>query len=162
MKIAKMNGSTLVSVGTPKELYPNTKFPVGGPTDDWLTNASCVRAVEFLAFDNATHRSESVTPYISDGTVYTRRVVALTSDEIAAIAAAVVVATKLRNRAERDKRLAACDWVAIKALEAGGSVASDWVTYRTALRNITAHSNWPDLVYPDQEGNGGDWPTKPS
>jgi len=161
MKIAKMNGSTLVSVGTPKELYPNTKFPVGGPTDDWLTNASCVRAVEFLAFDNATHRSESVTPYVSDGTVYTRRVVALTSDEIAAIAAAVVVATKLRNRAERDKRLAACDWVATKALEAGDSVASDWVTYRTALRNITAHSNWPDLVYPDINGDGGDWPTSP-
>ena len=161
MKIAKMNGSTLVSVGTPKELYPNTKFPVGGPTDDWLTNASCVKAVEFLDFNKATHRSESVTPYISDGTVYTRRVVALTSDEIAAIAAAVVVATKLRNRAERDKRLAACDWVAIKALEAGGSVASDWVTYRTALRNITAHSNWPDLVYADMEGNGGDWPTSP-
>ena len=156
-----MNGGSLVAVGNPKELFPNTKFPVGGPTDDWLTNASCVRAVEFLAFDNATHRSESVTPYISDGTVYTRRVVALTSDEIAAIAAAVVVATKLRNRAERDKRLAACDWVAIKALEAGGSVASDWVTYRTALRNITAHSNWPDLVYADMEGNGGDWPTSP-
>jgi len=161
MKIAKMNGSTLVSVGTPKELYPNTKFPVGGPTDDWLTNASCVKAVEFLDFNKATHRSEGVTPYISDGTVYTRRVVALTSDEIAAIAAAVVVATKLRNRAERDKRLAACDWVATKALEAGGSVASDWVTYRTALRNITAHSNWPDLVYPDMNGDGGDWPTSP-
>ena len=161
MKIAKMNGSTLVSVGTPKELYPNTKFPVGGPTDDWLTNASCVKAVEFLDFNKATHRSESVTPYISDGTVYTRRVVALTSDEIAAIAAAVVVATKLRNRAERDRRLAACDWVATKALEAGGSVPSAWVTYRTALRNITAHSNWPDLVYPDMNGDGGDWPTSP-
>ena len=156
-----MNGSTLVSVGTPKELYLNTKFPVGGPTDDWLTNASCVRAVEFLDFNKATHRSESVTPYISDGTVYTRRVVALTSDEIAAIAAAVVVATKLGNRAERDKRLAACDWVAIKALEAGGSVPSAWVTYRTALRNITAHSNWPDLVSPDINGDGGDWPTAP-
>ena len=161
MKIAKMNGSTLVAVGTPRELFPNTKFPVGGPTDDWLTNASCVRAVEFLDFNKATHRSESVTPYISAGTVYTRRVVALTSDEIAAIAAAVVVATKIRNRAERDRRLAACDWVATKALEAGGSVASDWVTYRTALRNITAHSNWPDLVFPDMNGDGGEWPTSP-
>ena len=156
-----MNGSTLVSVGTPKELYPNTKFPVGGPTDDWLTNASCVKAVEFLDFNKATHRSESVTPYISDGTVYTRRVVALTSDEIAAIAAAVVAETKLKNRAERDKKLDACDWVVIKALEAGGSVPSAWVTYRTALRNITAHSNWPDLVYPDMNGDGGDWPTSP-
>ena len=161
MKIAKMNGDTLVSVGTPRELFPNTKFPQKGPTDDWLLNNSCVKAVEFLDFDNATHRSESVTPYISDGTVYTRRVVALTSDEIAAIAASVVAATKLRNRSERDKRLADCDWVVIKALEAGTSVASDWVTYRTALRDITAHSNWPDLEYPDMDGSGGDWPTKP-
>ena len=156
-----MNGGSLVAVGTPKELYPNTKFPVGGPTDDWLTNASCVKAVEFLDFNIATHRSESVTPYLSDGTVYTRRVVALTSDEIAAIAAAVVVATKIRSSAERDRRLAACDWVAIKALEAGTSVPSDWVTYRTELRLIDTHPNWPDLVYPDMEGNGSDWPTSP-
>ena len=161
MKIAKMNGDTLVSVGTPRELYPNTKHPSGGPTDDWLLNASCVRAVESLDFDRATHRSESVTPYISDGTVYTNRVVALTSDEIDAIAAAVVASTKLRNRNERNNKLANCDWVVIKALEAGTSVASDWVTYRTALRDITAHSNWPDLEYPDMNGSGGDWPTSP-
>jgi len=161
MKIAKMNGDTIVEVGSHRTLFPNTNFYSAEPNDAWLLNNSCVKVVTFLAFNNATHRSESVTPYLSDGTVYTRRIVALTSDEIAAIAAAVVVATKLGNRAERDKRLAACDWVAIKALEAGGSVASDWVTYRTALRNITAHSNWPDLVYPDKEGNGGDWPTSP-
>ena len=154
MKIAKMNGATLVSVGTPRELYPNTKHPIGGPTDDWLLNASCVRTVESLSFNAATHRSEDVTPYISGGTVFTCRVVAMTSDEIAAIAAAVVVATKLKNRNERDMLLSACDWVAIKALEAGTSVPSAWVTYRTALRDITSHSDWPDL-------DAGDWPTKP-
>ena len=155
MKIAKMNGATLVSVGTPRELYPNTKHPIGGPTDDWLLNASCVRTVESLSFNAATHRSEDVTPYISGGTVFTCRVVAMTSDEIAAIAAAVVVATKLKNRNERDMLLSACDWVAIKALEAGTSVPSAWVTYRTALRDITSHSDWPDL-------DAGDWPTKPA
>ena len=86
MKIAKINGDTLVAVGTPKELYPNTKHPKGGPTDDWLLNASCVRTVEHLDFDATTHRSQEVTPYLSDGTVYTRRLFALTSDEIATIA----------------------------------------------------------------------------
>jgi hypothetical protein len=65
------------------------------------------------------------------------------------------------NRAERDKRLAQCDWVVTKALEAGTSVASDWVTYRTTLRDITTHANWPNLVYPDMDGSGGDWPTSP-
>ena len=86
MKIAKMKEGELISVGTPRELYPNTKHPLAGPTDDWLLNASCVRTVEHIDFDATTQRSENVTPYLSDGKVYTRRIVALSSDEIAVIA----------------------------------------------------------------------------
>ena len=161
MKIAKMNGDTIVEVGSHRTLFPNTNFYSAEPNDAWLLNNSCVKVVTFLSFDNATHKSESVEPYLSDGEVYIRRVVELTTDEKAAKTADAIAETKLRNRAERDKRLAACDWVVIKALEAGTSVASDWVTYRTALRDITAHSNWPDLEYPDMDGTGGDWPTSP-
>ena len=161
MKIAKMNGDTIVEVGSHRTLFPNTNFYSAEPNDAWLLNNSCVKVVTFLSFDNATHKSESVEPYLSDGEVYIRRVVELTTDEKAAKTAAAIAETKLRNRAERDKRLADCDWVVIKALEAGTSVASDWVTYRTALRDITAHSNWPDLEYPDMDGTGGDWPTSP-
>ena len=161
MKIAKMNGDTIVEVGSHRTLFPNTNFYSAEPNDAWLLNNSCVKVVTFLSFDNATHKSESVEPYLSDGEVYIRRVVELTTDEKAAKTAAAIAETKLRNRAERDKRLANCDWVVIKALEAGTSVASDWVTYRTALRDITAHSNWPDLEYPDMDGTGGDWPTSP-
>jgi len=85
--IAKINGDTLVAVGHYRYLYPNTKHPSGGPTDDWLLNASCVRVVEEnLDCDFTTHRIEEITPYLSDGKVHTRRVVALTSDEIAVIA----------------------------------------------------------------------------
>ena len=161
MKIAKMNGDTIVEVGSHRTLFPNTNFYSAEPNDAWLLNNSCVKVVTFLSFDNATHKSESVEPYLSDGEVYIRRVVELTTDEKAAKTAAAIAETKLRNRAERDKRLADCDWVVIKALEAGTSVASDWVTYRTALRDITSHSNWPDLEYPDMDGTGGDWPTSP-
>jgi|TARA_R110000787_G_scaffold207244_2_gene317334 hypothetical protein len=161
MKIAKMDGDTIVEVGSHRTLFPNTNFYSAEPNDAWLLNNSCVKVVTFLSFDNATHKSESVEPYLSDGEVYIRRVVELTTDEKAAKTAAAIAETKLRNRAERDKRLADCDWVVIKALEAGTSVASDWVTYRTALRDITSHSNWPDLEYPDMDGTGGDWPTSP-
>jgi hypothetical protein len=161
MKIAKMDGDTIVEVGSHRTLFPNTNFYSAEPNDAWLLNNSCVKVVTFLSFDNATHKSESVEPYLSDGEVYIRRVVELTTDEKAAKTAAAIAETKLRNRAERDKRLANCDWVVIKALEAGTSVASDWVTYRTALRDITSHSNWPDLEYPDMDGTGGDWPTSP-
>jgi len=161
MKIAKMDGDNIVEVGSHRALFPNTNFYSAEPNDAWLLNNSCVKVVTFLSFDNATHKSESVEPYLSDGEVYIRRVVELTTDEKAAKTAAAIAETKLRNRAERDKRLADCDWVVIKALEAGTSVASDWVTYRTALRDITSHSNWPDLEYPDMDGTGGDWPTSP-
>ena len=55
-------------------------------------------------------------------------------------------------RAERDALLADCDWVVVKAQEAGGDVPSAWVTYRTALRNLPATTS--DPANPT-------WPTAP-
>ena len=110
----------------------------------------------------ATQKNEAVTPYLSGGKVYTRRVTDMTTSEKAAVVTAANAATAQRNRTERDKRLASCDWVVTKALESGGAVPSEWVTYRTALRDITKHANWPNLNYPNIDGSGGDWPVEPS
>jgi len=41
------------------------------------------------------------------------------------------------------------------------TMSAAMTTYRQALRDITTHVNWPNLVYPDMDGSGGDWPTKP-
>jgi hypothetical protein len=162
MMIARLDGSTVGEIADHKSLFPNTSFPKAGPDADWLAANSCAEVVVFLAYDSATQKNESVTPYLSDGKVYTRRVTDMTSDEQAAVVAAANAATATRNRTERNRRLATCDWIVTKALESGGSVPSDWATYRTALRNITTHANWPNLNYPDMNGNGGDWPTEPS
>jgi hypothetical protein len=162
MKIAKLEGSNIGEIADHKSLFPNTSFPKSGPDADWLAANSCAEVVVFLAYDSATQKNESVTPYLQDGKVYTRRVTDMTTDERAAVVTAANVEVARLNRAERDKRLASCDWVVTKALEAGGSVPSAWVTYRTALRDITTHSNWPNLVYPDMDGTGGDWPNIPS
>ena len=162
MIIARLSGSNIGEIAEHKSLFPNTSFPKSGPDADWLAANSCAEVVVFLAYDSATQKNESVTPYLSNGKVYMRRVTNMTSDEQAAVVAAANAATATRNRAERDKRLAGCDWVVTKALESGGAVPSDWVTYRTALRDITAHANWPNLNYPDMDGSGGDWPVEPS
>ena len=162
MKIARLDGSTISEIADHKSLFPNTSFPKAGPDADWLAANSCAEVIVFLAYDSATQKNEGVDPYLSDGKVYTRRVTDMTSDEQAAVVAEANAATAARNRAERDKRLAGCDWVVTKALESGGAVPSDWVTYRTALRNITTHANWPNLESPDLDGNGGDWPVEPS
>ena len=55
-------------------------------------------------------------------------------------------------RAERDKLLASCDWMAIKAFEAGSAVSAEWATYRQALRDVTAQEGFPNSVT---------WPTQP-
>ena len=52
-------------------------------------------------------------------------------------------------RAERDKLLASCDWMAIKAFEAGSTVSAEWATYRQALRDVTAQAGFPhNVTYP--------------
>ena len=53
-------------------------------------------------------------------------------------------------REKRDALLADCDWVVVKAQEAGEDVPAAWVTYRAALRNLPAatgdpaNPTWPD------------------
>ena len=162
MKIAKLDGSNIGEIAEHKSLFPNTSFPKAGPDADWLAANSCAEVVIFLAFDSATQKNEGVDPYLLGGKVYTRRVTDMTTDERAAVVTAANSATATRNRTERNRRLATCDWAVTKALESGGSVPSDWATYRTALRNITAHANWPNLSSPNMDGNGGDWPVEPS
>jgi hypothetical protein len=59
------------------------------------------------------------------------------------------------NRQKRDKLLADTDWMTMRSADTSTPVPSAWHTYRQALRDITSHSNWPNL-------NEEDWPTKPS
>jgi len=60
-------------------------------------------------------------------------------------------------RAERDRLLAECDWVTLKAIDAsndglGIQLPQVWMTYRQALRDITAQAGFPWNVT---------WPEKP-
>lgn len=80
----------------------------------------------------------------------------MTDDELAAAdTARITAAAAADNRHTRDQLLAESDWVVTKALEAGDTVPSAWATYRTALRDLPDHSDWPTL-------EADDWPTKPS
>lgn len=56
------------------------------------------------------------------------------------------------HRRTRNSLLTESDWTQIADAPVD---ASAWTTYRQALRDITSHSNWPNL-------NEEDWPTKPS
>ncbi|MFY7867021.1 tail fiber assembly protein [Roseateles sp.] len=56
-------------------------------------------------------------------------------------------------RAERDRRLQACDWVVARAMERGEPVPAAWAAYRQALRDLSAQPGFPDDVT---------WPSPPA
>lgn len=64
------------------------------------------------------------------------------------LAAAKTTEWKLVRR-ERDKRLAATDWVPVKALENNETIPEAWITYRQALRDITTQDDPFNITWPN-------------
>lgn len=60
--------------------------------------------------------------------------------------------TAAQVRAERNRRLAACDWVALRAIERGEPVDAAWSAYRQALRDVPAQPDFPAAIQ---------WPNEP-
>ena len=58
------------------------------------------------------------------------------------------------HRGQRDLFLRESDWTQMPDSPLASPQKTAWYTYRQALRDITAHENWPNL-------EEGDWPTKP-
>ena len=56
-------------------------------------------------------------------------------------------------RAERDRKLAACDWTVLTDSPLTTAKKTEWKSYRTALRNISAAEGFPHTM---------EWPTEPS
>jgi|TARA_R100001460_G_scaffold26413_1_gene53402 hypothetical protein len=57
-------------------------------------------------------------------------------------------------REQRNTLLADSDWTQANDSPLAAEKKVEWATYRTALRNLPDHSNWPNL-------EDDDWPTKP-
>lgn len=60
----------------------------------------------------------------------------------------------LLNREERDRLLTFTDWTQVPDSPLTDEQKTAWRTYRQALRDLTTHSNWPNL-------NEADWPLMP-
>ena len=163
MQVAKIIDNTIDEVGELKTLFPNSLFPKTGPNDAWYTENNVMPVSVGLPFDPAKQKMENVDPYIDDGVVYTVRVVDLTAEEQTAYANEQTANLAAAQRRERDRLLSLSDWMVIKAAESGEELNAEWKVYRQALRDITSHSNFPNLSVPDPAGEGdNDWPVEPS
>jgi len=159
MQIAKIKDNAVESMGEHRELFSNVSFPTTGPSSDWMTENSVMPVTMSRSYDRMTQKSTSVDPYIEDNVVYLHKIESLTDSEKTAAQTEVTNQTAASNREERNRRLAETDWMACSDV----TMSDAWKTYRQALRDITSHSNWPNLKVPDMDGSGdNDWPTKPS
>lgn len=58
-----------------------------------------------------------------------------------------------RVRADRDVRLAACDWATLRAHDRGAATPPAWATYRQALRDVPQQVGFPTSI---------NWPEAPA
>ena len=139
----------VLSQGQVRSLYPNTSFP-----SQWTP-----ALVEELGLDPVF---ESPTPTTTryqtafkngveqdaKGNWVWKWSVSEMDDEAKA-AKDAEQAKAIRN--DRDKRLADCDWIVIKAYETNTNVPGIWEVYRQALRDIPAQAGFPwDVTWPEK------------
>ena len=138
MLIAKIEGSN-ITVADYRELFPGTSFPPSGPSADFLAENGCMGVTVFKPHDSKTEKLMPCSPYVEGNTVFTITVEPKTQAEKDADTSSE--AANVRSR--RDKLLAACDWMAIKALETSVPMSADWTQYRQDLRDISSQVGFP-------------------
>ena len=81
-------------------------------------------------------------------------VVEMTAEEVELNVTVQTEAITLSNRSVRNQLLSESDWTQMPDSALTDEAKALWVTYRTALRDLTDHANWPNL-------EDADWPTQP-
>ena len=144
--IAIVQNNEIVKTGTLQSLFPNTCFPMTGPSDAWKSDNNVLDVTGYREFNESTQHLETSDPYLDSGVVYSVRVVT-NSDEYNA--------ERTSNRwekvrFERDQLLTSSDWTQLSDVSNVDKTA--WATYRQQLRDITTQADPFNIT----------WPTKPS
>ena len=136
------------SVGQLRRDNPNTSFPKQVP--DAILAEYGVYPVTLLASPDIDGRTQRVTQEAQPALVGGNWTIGwTTSSKTAEEVQEYDDGVAASNRAERDARLAATDYLALS----DNTLSTEMATYRQALRDITTHSNWPNL-------SDDDWPVK--
>jgi hypothetical protein len=150
VKITNGNVDTYpYNVGQLRRDNPNTSFPKKIPAE--MLESYGIYTVVYTDTPNINDRTQKAeqasTPSLVDG-AWT--IGWTTSSKTAEETQAWDDNAAASNRTKRDGLLADTDWTGMSDV----TMTSEMTTYRQALRDITAHANWPNL-------EDADWPTKP-
>ena len=134
------------SIGALRRDNPNTSFP-RNPSDTVLASWNVFPVIDRPApnYDYATENCNQVDPTLEDGEwVMTWQVTPASAEEIAER-----LAEKFGEvRADRNQRLAECDWTQLSDAPVD---AAAWAAYRQELRDITSQAGFPwNVTWPDE------------
>ena len=144
MQVAIITNGQITAVGDYRTVFPNTSFPISGPSDAVLAELSAKKVTVFKPHNRATEKLVPCAPYVDGEFVCTVEVQAKTQAEIDADTASLAA----QKRAARDRALQASDWRAIRAAETGVPMAAEWATYRQALRDFPSQAGFPNIDLP--------------
>ena len=116
---------TINAEGFPTAFYDSILWPELPPGTIEITANQHAEFLEFQGLRRWNAETNRINHYTPPGP---------TQDELTAM-----------MRAERDRRLSACDWVSLRALDTGEPAPAEWIEYRQALRDMPSQSNpeWP-------------------
>lgn len=132
------------SVSMLREDNPNIALPKS-PSKELLESYGCyeVRSGNTPSEDRMTHTIlQGTVPVLRDGVWYLDYIAERKPQEQA----------EKNIRGERDRMLSVTDWIVIKHQELGTAISEEWLSYRSALRDIPSQEGFPYSVT---------WPTKP-
>ena len=78
----------------------------------------------------------------------------MTAEEIEEQSQSLLAWQNVSNRNKRNQLLSDSDWTQVPDSPLTDEVKTSWATYRTALRALPEHANWPNL-------EDADWPVSP-
>lgn len=136
------------SIGDLRRDNPNTSFP-RNPSDALLADWSVFPVVEQdpPKLNPATQNLNQINPKLVDGQwLQTWEITDATPEQIAERTESKAVEV----RADRNKRLADCDWTQLADAPVAHAV---WAAYRQDLRDVTAQPGFPwDVEWPPAPG----------
>ena len=139
------------SIGDLRRDNPNTSFP-RNPSEASLADWNVFPVVDRPepTYDAATQNCVQIDPTLENGEwVMTWQVSDASSDEIAAR----LEGESASIRADRNRRLAECDWTQLSDCPLSDADKAAWSTYRGELRDVPEQSGFPSTVT---------WPEQPS
>ena len=141
MKYAIVENSEIKNTGTITELFPNTIFSKGIPSQTFLNENNVVELIEKLPSTEPDQIVKKVTPYLgSDNKCYCVRLDASSETERQNF-----ITNKWEElRQKRNALLEESDWRFISDNNLNST--DEWKDYRKALRDLTTQNSDPYLI----------------